>query len=288
MIRITIIILVIILSSGTIFSQSMLKKIEGLNLKNDKGTINIYYSDGYSPKANRIKEVLLNSKKYFEKEFDIKNSFALAVLEKNQWNKVTNIPYGLPFVSGPPYIVCLPATTEHELAGVIRKAISSDNMGKSLSDSEEELIDQFITFIGFHELGHIYSKELGIKYNYKWVYEFIATYLAYLYLDNHQPEFAESWFKISNKLFSKIQPKYTSLSDFEKLYVKVGVENYAWYQVVFLLRVKEVIEEADAKFVNHLLEAELKGENENLGLDRMEKVHPGFYRWAENNTLIHK
>ena len=140
--------------------------------------------------------------------------------------------------------------------------------------------------IWFHELGHIYAKEYGINFPNKWTYEFAATYIAYLYLTDVFPVEADIWLSISEILEKEIKPNYTSLKDFENLYVRVGVENYAWYQVVFLLRVAEVEKEIGTGLLKKLLNTNLTSSDKYLSLDMLEDIHPEFLSWAEKYKLI--
>ena len=124
-----------------------------------------------------------------------------------------------------------------------------------------------------------------VKWN-KWTYEFAATYIAYLYLTDVFPVEADIWLSISEILEKEIKPNYTSLKDFENLYVRVGVENYAWYQVVFLLRVAEVEKEIGTGLLKKLLNTNLTSSDKYLSLDMLEDIHPEFLSWAEKYKLI--
>lgn len=227
MVKFVIFLAAITLNLHLTYAQSMIQKVANLDIIKAEGEVTTYYSQNYSVDIEKLQTLLHNSSKYFEKEFNIERTFALAVLDSSDWSGITKIPYGLPFVSGPPYIVCLPADSKHELARIIESALRGSKVITKYSLSRTEIVSSFISMIGFHELGHIYAKAYGIKYPNKWVYEFIATYFAYLYLANSAPESANLWLEIAALLEQDIEPKYTSVADFEKLYVRVGVENYA-------------------------------------------------------------
>ena len=103
----------------------------------------------------------------------------------------------------------------------------------------------------------------------------------------HSQKFeADIWLSISEILEKEIKPNYTSLKDFENLYVRVGVENYAWYQVVFLLRVAEVEKEIGTGLLKKLLNTNLTSSDKYLSLDMLEDIHPEFLSWAEKYKLI--
>ena len=90
-------------------AQSTLEKIGQLQLNAIDGNVATFYADGYRERAASIATLLSASTDFFEKEFGVRETFSIALLDSTSWVKITEIPYGLPFVSGPPYVVCLPA-----------------------------------------------------------------------------------------------------------------------------------------------------------------------------------
>ncbi len=268
-----------------ITAQSALEKVENLNLNSLNTKIKTYYSSGFESEAENLENLLKVSGKFFESEFGINETFSIALLNKNDWQKISKIPYGLPFVSGPPYIVCIPADSKNELGKLVDAALTKSNLDKKYKLANDKIALQFISFIGFHELGHIYAKESGLSFPNKWTYEFLATYFAYLYLENTAPDKNKLWLDIGNLLLKDIKPNHTSLNDFENLYVRVGIANYAWYQVVFLKRVAEVASRMDSNFVFKLKNESLK-ESDDLSLTQLENIENGFLDWARNYKLL--
>ncbi len=286
MYKISFIPIIILLCCSRIFSQSNLEKVKSLRINQSEDTITVYYSNGYYLRAVQTKNLLKKSSDYFENKFGVKETFSIAVLDSGDWNKITEIPYGLPFVSGPPYIVCIPASSDNELGKIIKESISGYNLNERYSIENDEIINLFISLIGFHELGHIYSKAYGLKFPNKWTFEFAATYFAYRFLFDDNPSDCQIWEKVAEILIEEIKPIHTSLSDFEKLYVRVGVENYAWYQAVFLLRAAEVNAENGHEFIKELLKVNLTNSSNYYSLDILEKINPGFLAWAQMFKLI--
>ena len=109
-------------------------------------------------------------------------------------------PYGLPFVTGNPPIVFLPATSDGIVA--VQSRPSFEKLPSETSRKLKEMgygintaIDKSVDLICFHELGHLYSAKLGIQTKIEkiiWLKEFLATYLAYSYLVKNEPQAAES------------------------------------------------------------------------------------------------
>lgn len=283
--RFALILAFIIISSCNAPAQSMLDKVKDLNLNSIEGSIPTYFSDGFKDRAEANLILLKKSIAFFEKNVGVHQSFAIAVMDSASWRKITSIPYGLPFVSGPPYIVCIPATSNNVLSNTIASAIDDSKLNAQYGMTNEEIVNLFVSLIGFHELGHIYAKAYGASFPNKWTFEFAATYFAYFYLDQNFPEERNIWINVSKILVNELSPRHTSLKDFEKMYVKVGVENYAWYQVVFLLRVQELYEEQGIDFLKKLKDHQWHSTSPSEYLNEMEEIGSGFTVWSRAYNL---
>ncbi len=278
--------IIFLLCCSRIFSQLTLEKVKSLRLNQSEDTITVYYSDGHYLRALQTKNLLKKSSDYFENNFGVKETFSIAVLDSGDWNNITGIPYGLPFVSGPPYVVCIPAASNNELGRIVQEAITNYKLNEKYSRENEEIANLFLSLIGFHELGHIYSKAYGLKFPNKWAFEFAATYFAYRYLFENDSANCEIWIKTAQLLINDIKPVYTNLRDFEQLYVQVGVENYAWYQAVFLVHAAEVNRKMGNDFIEELLRINLTSSSEDYSLNDLEKISPGFLAWARQYNLV--
>ena len=266
--------------------QSTLEKIEQLNLNTLDGSITTYYPDGYRDRAISVATLLSASTDFFEQEFGVRENFTIALLDSSTWVKVTEIPYGLPFVSGPPNVVCLPATSNHELAETIAASIAGYDLDSKHGISNREIVTLFTDLIGFHELGHVYTWASGIPTPNKWIDEFAATYMAWAYLEKTFPKAAAIWVDAAHALANGIEPKHTSLSEFEARYVRVGIRNYAWYQSVFLLRVREVYELEGIDFLGRMKNRNWESTSGIHHLDEMQEMVPGFTNWAKSYRLL--
>ena len=266
-------------------APSMIEKVERLNLNTIDGSIQTYYSSGYKERAETTLNLLHKSIKFYEDNFDVEQSFALAVIDSISWKKITQIPYGLPFVSGPPYIVCVPANSNNVLSEIILTALDGYELSTQNAMTKEEIVNLFVSLIGFHELGHIYANAYGISFPNKWIFEFAATYFAYLYLEQNFPKQNGIWVDVSEILAKELEPSYTSLNDFEEMYVKVGVENYAWYQAVFLARVEQVYRQQGIAFLKELKGYKWPSSSASEYLNELETISSGFIGWAQNNRL---
>ena len=274
-----------LLSPCSASSQSTLEKVRALNLKSLDGPIKTCYPQGYRHRAEANAKLLGQSTGFFEEQFGVSQPFSIALIDSARWVTLTPIPYGLPFVSGPPYVVCLPADSKNILSNTLAEAIEGYDLDQQFAMSNEELVNLYVSLIGFHELGHIYASAYGMSFPNRWTYEFAATYFAYCYLDRHHPKERDMWVETSRTLAKELDARHTSLEDFERLYVKVGVENYAWYQVAFLLQVDQVHQERGVTFLNELKNHPWHSSSASHYLSDMEQMGPGFTDWAQQYRL---
>ncbi|HRQ51363.1 MAG TPA: hypothetical protein PLR74_12545, partial [Agriterribacter sp.] len=83
--------------------------------------------------------------------------------------------------------------------------------------------------IALHELGHAFLQRSNHLYTGKlWTDEFLASYFATCFLKKHKnypllPQVGQTGY----------HPPHKALTDFERLYDKVGARNYGWYQGQF-------------------------------------------------------
>ena len=201
---------------------------------------------------------------------------------------ISQVPYGVPYVQGG--VVFIPAAGDG--------AISADFLGLEAGASaavQEKVQETGMSFadnarripylIGYHELGHGYTQGYGIRPHTRWFNEFLATYMAYAFLHRMRPPLARGWEAMMQAKLEAPAPTHTSLADFDRLYIRVGPENYNWYQSAFAMMAAEVFQAHGLGFLARVREAFPAGEGPALDSDavlaRLEQIHPGFRAWAD-------
>jgi hypothetical protein len=86
---------------------------------------------------------------------------------------------------------------------------------------------------------------------------------------------------VTKAILGKVDNPHRSLDAFEEKYVRVGVANYAWYQMVFLQRVRDVYEEHGLAFVERYRKASFPAKSAIHYLGQLDAMAPGFTAWAE-------
>ena len=271
-----------------------LEKVQNLKTPSLKNKIIVYYSPEYKKRAKEIQPLVEDAMRFYERKLNLKVDLSVAVLDEAQWQQVTPIPYGLPWVSDAPHVAFLPATADGVVASdtLKLKEFFTPTMLQKIKSSGfnfEQAAEKTVDLIGLHELGHTYSRQIGIvppRPN-KWFNEFMASYFAYAYLREKRPKLATLFHTMTADM-ALVTPKqkHTTLDDFERFYVEVGPANYGWYQGKFFERVAQVYDAKGLSFIEEVRKAFPGNEKETLTievvLERSEKIAPGFISWSKD------
>lgn len=263
-------------------------RIRSLGVESRRGTVSTYFTPGYTERAVKLQRMMEEGAHFFADSLQLRAEINLAVLDASDWAKLTPVPYGIPFFSAASATIFLPATldgpiVDDYLAHRPNYSAASQEKIQASGLSFEEGAREMVDLIGYHELGHLYTRAFGIQPPSPWVGEFLATYFAYAFLRRKHPELASLWDGIV-VLPASVRPQHTSLDDFNRLYFGVGPENYFWYQGTFAARVTEVFSAQGLEFLSAVREAFPAGKDEQLSgrevLERLDRIHPGFLAWA--------
>lgn len=281
------------LDSGPKPTLTRLQAVRELGAASLPGKFTCYYSAGYEERAKELSKQIESAQRFYEDMLEIKAEFALAVLDRRDWERVApEMPFGLPSVSPDPPVILLPATVDGvvvEGAKALRERASAATLAKieaagfDFDSGAEKLID----LIALHELGHVLTLAYGIRPPDHWSNEFLASYFAYAYLQLEDPRLATLFVAITHDLECRdgTRPKHTSLEDFDRLYSQVGPANYGWYQGEFLGRVEQVYQARKLGFLESVRsaypKAKDKGDPPRAFLERLERICPGFVEWGE-------
>ncbi|MGC2236255.1 MAG: hypothetical protein WA584_08845 [Pyrinomonadaceae bacterium] len=236
--------------------------VKALNTPSLEGkTISVFYSSNYRERATNLQAALEKSNAYFKKKLGIEiKPLYLTVFDAVDYKKLRAAqPYGLPFATGNPPVVFLPATSDGIVAAQSRPLLEKLPPETSLEIKElgydiNSAIDKSVDSIGFHELGHIYSLKLGIQPKMQevfWMKEFTATYLAYAYMMKNEPKSARLWRLLSGAIVNSWKPAEPSLREMGKVSI-TNPQAYSWYQAKIVLKAAEVYEKQQLKFIKHL------------------------------------
>jgi|GEM_PF-650265 len=269
------------------------ERIRNLQLDSLYAGVWVDYSRNHKDRAETIGRQIAGSNKYYQESLGIDVDIRVALLDSVDHQRANiNIPYGIPFIDN---IVVMPAdlstgaviesyapfetTASAEILADLRDA------GLSYADANRRMVD----LIGLHEIGHAQVTAFGINARQRWFNEFLASYFAYAYMQNIEPANALVWDRVTQAGREGHKPNHTTLDDFNRLYLAVGVNDYTWYQNVFQERIKAVYEEQGLDFLRLVRERfsnpEWRPEKASELLDVLEQIAPGFINWSVENLL---
>ena len=249
----------------------------------------VYYSSKYKDRAESIGHQIVASNRFYQENLGIVVDIRVAVLDSVDHQRASiNLPYGLPFIRNS--FVVMPAdlttgavidmyapfesTASAEILADLREA------GFSYADANRRMVD----LIGLHEIGHAQVTAFGINARQRWFNEFLASYFAYAYMQSYEPSTAIVWDRVTQAGREGHKPSYTSLDDFNRLYVAVGVSDYGWYQNMFQKRIHDIYKEHGLDFLRLVRERfsdpEWKPEKAAELLEVLEEIAPGFIAWS--------
>jgi hypothetical protein len=258
------------------------------------GDVPVYHSPGFDHRAAELQALLESGRRFFDDSLGLRAQVNLAVLSEADWSRLTDVPYTIPFYSAGAAIIFLPATTagpivDDYLSNQSRLPAARLARIRDAGFDYEDGAHTMVDLIGYHELGHLYTRAYGIRPPSPWLHEFLATYFAYAYLRRAQPHLAELWDGMVAAP-PDVRPLHTSLADFDRLYFGVGPENYFWYQGIFATRVTEVFARQGLGFLSAVRESFPASGDATLPppaysgdevLGALERIDPGFVAWAE-------
>ncbi len=271
---------------------SELERIEALGLVTIQAGIPVLHVPGSGERAESVGSLMGDALRFFADSLGATADFRLALLGPDEWRRVTRHPYGLPHVStrNGRSVAVLPADgggvvhaeyarLEDRLSTRARDGLAA--MGLEWDDAVRRMVD----LVGLHEVGHVIVHQRGVRPPAKWLDEVLASYLAYVFLSARRPEQAALWDLMVDASLETQRPDHHTLADFERLYVRVGVSDYIWYQSMFARRAGALVREEGLRFLTEL-ETELEGIDGGsvppggVTPSRLEELAPGFRDWA--------
>ena len=280
--------------------DSLLMKVLNLPLDSLAAPVQTFYSPGARERAELLQERLRAADAFFREHLDVEPQMRLAVLDEQHWSSIRPGPYGIPFVSDSPWVAVMPALLDKAVVAQIYSAAESAlpaDAAQALARvdvSYEEAVTQVVDLIGFHEVGHVYVRSLGFRpeRTARWFEELLATYAAYSYLQEADPDAIIVWNSLSEAILNFVPPETRSLDDFNAIYIRgMGPATYGWFQSHFNLRDAAIVaERPHGSWFAELRAAGLTEGTQSLKtsvlLGRLDATFPDFTTWAFYSGLV--
>jgi hypothetical protein len=267
----------------------VIEQVRALGLDSLAGPLPVFHRPADRARAAEAQALLREAAQFYADSLGLETRVHVAVLPKADWESVSRVPYGVPYIQGG--VVFLPATFDGAISEDFRKLEPGASeavrarvaaTGVSFDENAARMTD----LIGLHELGHSYAGQMGIRPHARWFSEFLASYFAHAFLERAAPRLAGSWNAMLQAKLESPTPAHTTLDDFERLYIRVGPENYNWYQAVFARHVAQVFRERGLGFIRVVQQQFPRTEGDPIPsaavVERLEAIHPGFQAWSGN------
>ncbi|MDX1673266.1 MAG: hypothetical protein R3314_00585 [Longimicrobiales bacterium] len=237
--------------------------------------------------ARRMAEPLGAAADFFAERLDGDFHFNFALLSPRDWGRTGGPPYPLPWHSQPDRLVVVP----------VRPDISPMVGGPDRARARRTL-----DVMSVHQLGHIVTAAYFHPADFRapeppvrWFDELLASYLAYTYLQEHDPELAEFMEDYAREVTLGTEPRFSSLAHydaFRETYLSStqGATDLSWYHNAFNLRAAQLYRRHGSDLM-HRFRSELPWSrieswttDELLGL--LDELSPGFLAWAEEMAEV--
>jgi hypothetical protein len=200
------------------------------------GKIKTYYSPGHKDIAVELQQLVSDAVSYYENKYHVHFNIQMIVLDSAQWFREV-IPYGFVFSDDTHWLVLnagmsyVDFKTVYGFNGIASQLDSSFNKNHI---SAQEVIYSRLKFLSLHELGHHFIYKLSnCQAPDVWTNEFIATYFSNEYLAQYEAKIKNGFDIFCRTIYQCYPAEYRSLADFDSLYFKMKLGNFAWYHSRF-------------------------------------------------------
>ncbi len=246
------ILLIILFTVFNVHAQNYYDSLIGVTQVDKlEGAIPTFYTPGKMTIAEEFQQTITDAIQYYSKNSATEYALKLAVLDSAQWPH-NRVPFGYVFYSQG--WIFLNTGMNY---GLFKKTYGLEAIYNQLDSaltksgvSSAAMIKSFYKVYAVHELGHYYlSKISNARSPDRWTNEFAATYFAYHFFKTYNKSALDEFelFHLIHKDY--YNPSYTSIEDFNTVYMKMGVENYLWYHSNFYFLVKSLHNCYGAEFI---------------------------------------
>lgn len=177
------------------------------------------YTHGYTVRAKAIQALVSSCITFYHGLFPM-DSYAvqIEIINEKDWKT-------LPF----PHPYGFPHFTDVNQSIIVAADKNALNKLNKLSDQiSADSTTEGYDYVALHELGHYFFFTLHQINKERWLNETLASYYMICYLKQFNLRLD------IGKENPSYSPQHRSIADFEQLYIKVGPQNYDWYQRRFI------------------------------------------------------
>jgi hypothetical protein len=200
-----------------------------------------YHSKRTGKRAKHLSKIAEKGYSFLHEFFQAEIEMPLLVINQKDWGKRTEYPYGVIFAEKG--YIHFPADQINQYTETMQPLY--DHCSKENRKALIELVGEdkyplqralgaYLDTKIVHELTHVFMEKRRVVVGSHWFNEFICDYANYALFRRYPGEFADSL--RLQEAFPGIfyeaalpEVKFRSVSDFDRLYYRVGWANFQWY-----------------------------------------------------------
>ncbi len=196
----------------------------------------VWSSSGTEERAEELAARCQAAYEFLGQHLERRPEVTLLALAAEDWPRFSGAPFGMPsYAAGHLVLAGAPSQFSAGLARLL------DLAAPDLQDRAREVygtpcgdidLDPFFTLLSVHELGHGFQRTVPSRFPRRWLDELFGNVCLHSHLAEDHPAVLPV-LEIFPLAFGTIDParfRHRSLADFERFYLGVGADNYAWYQ----------------------------------------------------------
>lgn len=189
-----------------------LERLLALGLPASSDGLDLHYSPAAGDEARDYAATLTRAVDWFRQQVDWTEPVVMAVLDADDYARVTPVPYPVPHAERATGLVVMPDSIA-AFPGFDRWPFDAATLNADLTA---------------HEIGHVIAWQTGIWSSSHWVNELVADVFLAGYLRALKPD--DRGLLDGVPVGFEDAGKVTSLAELDLRYSGIGLENYAWFQ----------------------------------------------------------
>lgn len=196
----------------------------------------VWSSRGAEDRAEQLAKRCEAAYCFLGERLDRRPEVILLALSARDWPRFSRAPFGMPsYAAGQLVLAGAPSQFGVELARLLDHAEpDAQQRAREIygSPGGEIDLDPFFTLLSVHELGHAFQRTVPGRFPRRWLDELFGNVCLHSHIADTSPATLPvlETFPLAFGTIDPARFHHRSLADFERLYLGVGPENYAWYQ----------------------------------------------------------
>jgi hypothetical protein len=252
---------------GPARGQDNLQRLLAADLPRRDGVITLHHSRSAAPQAALYGAEISAAVEWFRARLAWKRHLVVAVLDSDDYRRITPIPYPTPHAEG---LTALIIIADHVVA----------HPGFDRWDLDEVAVNAAWSF---HEIGHVIARDVGIASGNAWIDELVASTFMAAYVRAECPQFAG--FQGGMPPRFSLTGRASTLAEFDTRYFSIGQWDYLWFHFHFARIADFMARGADVHslaegFRREFPAAARRREAIAQTFERLERISPGVTAFA--------